>query len=100
MCTRRQIAEGRRSDGPITAGLQIVLRSPCARIQLVMEGIVIRARQIRQHLEAHVRRRRQRKVDRNLAGRGIRGRGQTLVAAVIRPLDRLAARGRCIAHHH
>ena len=65
-----------------------------------MEGIVIRARKIRQHLEAHVRRRRQREVDRNLAGGRIRGRAQALVAAVVRPLDGLAARGRRIAHHH
>jgi hypothetical protein len=65
-----------------------------------MEGIVIRAREVRQHLELHIRRRRQREVDRNLAGGRVRARAQTLVAAVVRPLDRLTARGRRIAHHH
>jgi hypothetical protein len=100
MRARRQIAEGRRRNRAITAGLHIVLRSPGARIQLVMEGIVIRTREVRQHLEAHVRRCRQREVDRNLTGGRIGGRAQTLVAAVVRPLDRLTARGCRIAHHH
>ena len=63
-----QIAEGRRRNRAITAGLHVVLRRPGARIQLVMEGVVIRAREVRQHLERHVRGRRQAKVDRNLAG--------------------------------
>ena len=99
MRARRQIAEGRRRDRAIAAGRQIVLRSPGARIQFVVEGIIVGARQIRQHLELHICRLREDEVDRHLAGGRIRGRGQNLVAAVIRPLNRRSARGRRIAHH-
>ena len=68
MSTRRHIGECRRRDGPIAAGRQIVLGNPCARIQLVVEGVVILARQVRQHLEGHVRRLRQGELDLDLAG--------------------------------
>jgi hypothetical protein len=66
--TRRQIAEGRRRERGIATGRLIVLRSPGTRIQLVMEGIVVLTRQVRQHLERHVRRLRQREADRDLTG--------------------------------
>jgi hypothetical protein len=72
--TRRQIAEGRRGDGSIARGGHIVLCRPGTRIQLVMEGVVIRSRQVRQHLERNVRRRRQREGNRHLAGGRVRSR--------------------------
>ena len=100
MSTRRQIAEGRRGDGPITAGRLIVLADPGTRIQLVVEGVVILTRQVRQHLERHVRRLRQREGNRHLPRGRVRARALALVAAVVRPLNGLAARGRCITHHH
>ena len=74
MSTRRQIAEGRRGDGAITRGGHIVLRRPGARIQLVMEGVVILTSEVRQHLERNVRSRRQREGNRHLAGGRIRSR--------------------------
>jgi hypothetical protein len=64
-----------------------------------MEGVVIAARQIRQQLEAHVRRRGQGEIDLHLTGRGIRRRAKVLVRTVIRPLNGLTTRGRRIAHH-
>jgi hypothetical protein len=100
MRTRRQIAEGRRRDRAVTAGRLIVLCRPGARIQLVMEGVVIRAGEVRQHLEAYVCRLRQGEVDDHLIGRGIRRRAEVLVRAVVRPFDGLTARGRRIVHHH
>jgi hypothetical protein len=99
MSTGRQIAERRRCNRGISAGRHIVLCRPCARIQLVMEGIVILPRQVRQHLETHVRRRRQGEVDLHLAGGGIRRRGEVL-GTVVGPLDGLAAGGRRIVHHY
>jgi hypothetical protein len=96
---RRQIAESRRRQGRIAAGRRIVVHRPGACIHPVMEGVIIPARQIRQNLEAHVRRRRQGEIDLHLAGRGIRGCTKVLVRAVIRPLDRLTTRGRRIVHH-
>jgi hypothetical protein len=98
MSTRGQIAEGRRRDGRITAGSQIILRRPDTRIHPVVEGIVIATRQVRQDIELHVRRLRQRELDLHLAGRGIRRCSKVLVGAVIRPLDGLTTRGRRIAH--
>ena len=100
MRTRRQTAEGRRRDRGITRRLRIVLRRPRTRIQLVMERVIVSTRQVRQHLERYVRSRRQGEVDYYLTGRRIRRRAKVLVRAIIRPLNRLAARGRRIAHHH
>jgi hypothetical protein len=97
---RRQIAEGRRGQGRIAAGRRIVVRGPGTRIQPIMEGIVITAREIRQQLEAYVRRLRQAEVDLHLAGRGIRRRAEILIGAVVRPLDGLTTRSRGIAHHN
>jgi hypothetical protein len=91
MRTRRQIAEGRRCDRAVTAGRLVILCRPGARIQLVMEGIVIRAGEVRQHLERHVRRLRQGEIDDHLTGRGIRRRAEVLVRAIVRPLNSLAA---------
>ena len=98
MSTRRQTVERRQAYGPITGGLHVVLRSPGARIQLVVEGIVIRAREVRQHLELHVGHLRQGEVDLHLTGGAVRGRAQHLIGAVIRPLNRLAARSRRIIY--
>ena len=99
MRTRRKIAEGRRCNRGITRGRHIVLCSPGARIQLVMEGVVIRARKVCQHLELHIRRGRQVEIDLHLTGRGIGRRGKIL-GSIVRPLDRLTARSRRIVHHH
>jgi hypothetical protein len=54
----RKIAEGGRRDSAIAAGLHIVLCSPGTCIQFVIEGIVIRTREVGQHLELNIRRRR------------------------------------------
>jgi hypothetical protein len=64
-----------------------------------MKGIVVRAREVHPDLELHIRRLRQCERDLQLAAGCIRGRGEVLVAAVVRPFDGLAARGRRIADH-
>ena len=99
MSTGRQAGKGRDSDGGVTAGRRIVLRRPGARIQLVVEGIVIRAREVHQNLEGYGRRGGQSEIDHHLAGRGIGGRTEIL-RPIVRPLDRLTARSGRIVHHH
>jgi hypothetical protein len=96
----RQIIEDRQRNGRIAAGRCIVMRDPGARIHSVVERVVIPARQIRLHLELYIRHLRQGEADLHLTGRSIRRRAKVLVAAVVRPLDGLAARGRCIVYHH
>lgn len=64
-----------------------------------MEGIVIRSREVRKHLELHVRRLGQGERNLHLPGGSIR-RSAEVLGAVVRPLDSLAAGGRRIVHHH
>jgi hypothetical protein len=97
---RSQVIERRRRDHSIAAGHHIVLRGPGAGVQLVIEGIVAGICQAGLNLELYICGLRQREIDRYLTGGRVRGCSQALIAAVIRPLDVLTARGRRIILCH
>ena len=99
MSPRTQAIKRRWRETRITGGHGVVLNRPGAGVQLVIEGIIRTVRQVNLDLEGHVRRRRQGEVDQHLAGRRIRRRRKVLVRTVVRPHDKLTARGARLALH-
>jgi hypothetical protein len=100
MRTCRKITEPRHRNAFPAVGLHVVLGRPCARIEFVIERIVIRTREIRPHYEIHIVRLLQHERNLHLACGSVRRRTEALVAAIVRPLDVLSVQRHLVVLHH